>query len=106
MSYPAKQPPSLMTIPTKGPTLAKKKLHLQGTPWAIMEGQGSQNPLFRKTLRRSILLLRRLGGYTYRVRSRAPAGKSKNPPGNSTRIAQGLGGYCRGPILGYPKKRS
>ena len=79
LSYPAKQPPNLTTIPVEGPTSVKKKLHLQAMPWATMEGPGSQNPLFRKTLRRSILLIRGLRGYTHRVRSRTPAGKSKIP---------------------------
>ena len=36
---------------------------------------------------------RRLRGYTHQVRSRAPAGKSKNPPDDSTQIIWGLGDY-------------
>ena len=35
-----------------------------------------------------------LGGYTRRVRSRAPY----------IRITQGLGGYCRGPNIGVPNE--
>ena len=87
----------------KGSNLGKKES--PSTSWATKEA-GPQSPLFRKNLQRCILLLYRLGGYTHRVRSRAPTGKSKNPQSNSTRIARGLGGYCQGPILGYPKRRS
>ena len=35
------------------------------------------------------------GGYTRRVRSRAPSGKSKYPLGDSVQITWGLGGYTR-----------
>ena len=39
-----------------------------------------------------------LGGYTRRVRSRAPSGEltlvSQNTPGDSVRIIRGLRGYC------------
>ena len=41
----------------------------------------------------SIQITRGLGGYTRRVRSRAPSGESKYPLGDSTRITRGLGGY-------------
>ena len=34
-----------------------------------------------------------LGIYTHRVRSRAPSGESKHPPGDSARITRGLRGY-------------
>ena len=34
-----------------------------------------------------------LGGYTHQVRSRAPSGEPKHPPGDSARITRGLGGY-------------
>ena len=50
-----------------------------------------------------------LGGYTHRVRSRAPSGeltptKSKHPPGDSAQTTQGLRGYCREPNTGVPKE--
>ena len=64
----------------------------QDTPWVTKEGHGPQSPPIQKSLRRSILLLRRLGGYTHRVRSRAPTGKSKNLPNDSTQITWGLKG--------------
>ena len=65
-----------MAIPLRGPITTKGNRHPQDTPWATRKGQGPHSPHVQKSLRRSILLLRRLGG------------------------------YCRGPILGYPKRSS
>ena len=41
----------------------------------------------------SARITRGLGGYTHRVRSRAPSGQPEHPPGDSARITWGLGGY-------------
>ena len=105
-SYPANKPSKSHGHTREGSDHDKKESSSPGRTVGNKRRPGPQSPPFRQNLQRSVPLLRRLGGYTHRVRSRAPAGKSKNPPRNSTRIAQGLGGYSRGPILGYPKRMS
>ena len=69
-------PPNLTAIPPRGPISTKGNHRPQVTPRATKDGHGPQGPPVRKSLRKSILLLCMLGG------------------------------YYRGPILGYPKSRS
>ena len=54
----------------------------------------------------SARITRGLRGYTQWVRSRAPSSESKYPPGDSTRITRGLGGYTRRVRLRAPSGKS
>ena len=76
----------------------------QKTNLAAITAKGPKYPLGNSTR-----ITRGLGGYTHRVRSRAPSGKLtptklKTPPDDSVRITRGLGGYYRGPNTGVPQE--
>ena len=55
----------------------------------------------KKTSGDSIRITRGLEGYTRRVRSRAPSGKSNHP---RAILSESLGGYYRGSNTGVPKE--
>ena len=107
LNYPVVKTPNLTAIPTNGPN------YPPSDSIRITRGLGGYTRRVRSRAPSgeskyppgdSAPITRGLGGYTHRVHSRAPSTKSKYPPGNSIQITRVLGGYCRGPNTGVPNE--